>query len=95
MTQAMALEVSARSLRIEFELTVPATIYTSDIPRALRVASKIESGAVGVNQAFKNTPQVPFGGVKQSGYGRESGYEGLRGYLHTKTISINMEVKSQ
>ncbi|KAJ4509656.1 hypothetical protein HRR83_007029 [Exophiala dermatitidis] len=72
-----------------------ATIYTSDIPRALRVASKIESGAVGVNQAFKNTPQVPFGGVKQSGYGRESGYEGLRGYLHTKTISINMEVKSQ
>lgn len=42
-----------------------------------------------------NSPQVPFGGVKQSGYGRESGYEGLKGYLHSKTISINMEVSKK
>ncbi|EXJ95887.1 hypothetical protein A1O1_01012 [Capronia coronata CBS 617.96] len=72
-----------------------SSIFTSDIPRALRVASKIEAGAVGINQAFKTSPQVPFGGVKQSGYGRESGYEGLRGYLHAKTISINMEVSKK
>lgn len=76
-------------------LTWIASIFTSDIPRALRVASKIEAGAVGVNQAFKTSPQVPFGGVKQSGYGRESGYEGLRGYLHAKTISINMNVSNK
>jgi aldehyde dehydrogenase (NAD+) len=73
-------------------LTNIASIFTSDIPRALRVASKIEAGAVGVNQAFKASPQVPFGGVKQSGIGRECGYEGLRGYLHAKTIVINMNV---
>ena len=73
-------------------LTSIASIFTSDIPRALRVASKIEAGAVGINQAFKVSPQTPFGGVKQSGYGRESGYEGLRGYLHAKTITINMNV---
>jgi len=73
-------------------LTILASIFTSDIPRALRVASKIEAGVVGINQAFKASPQVPFGGVKQSGIGRECGYEGLRGYLHAKTIVINMNV---
>ncbi|KAK7883718.1 hypothetical protein LTR67_011007 [Exophiala xenobiotica] len=69
-----------------------SSLFTSDIPRALRVASKIEAGNVGINQAYKTSPQTPFGGVKQSGYGREGGYEGLKGYLHAKTITINMEV---
>ncbi len=59
------------------------------------MASKIEAGVVGVNQPFKPSPQIPFGGVKQSGYGRESGIEGLRGYLHAKSISINMEVSKK
>jgi acyl-CoA reductase-like NAD-dependent aldehyde dehydrogenase len=40
-------------------------------------------------------PQVPFGGVKQSGYGRECGYEGLRGYLHAKSILINMNLPAK
>jgi aldehyde dehydrogenase (NAD+) len=72
-----------------------SSVFTSDIPRALRVASKIETGAVGVNQAFRALPQVPFGGVKQSGYGRECGYEGLRGYLHAKSILINMNLPAK
>jgi len=69
-----------------------SSIFTSDIARALRVASKIEAGTVGINSAFATSPQTPFGGVKQSGYGRESGLEGLKNYLHAKTIHINLNV---
>ena len=67
-----------------------ATLYTSDIARALRIAGKIEAGTVGINSAFNTSPQTPFGGFKQSGIGRESGPEGLKGYLQPKTIHINM-----
>lgn len=67
-----------------------ATVYTSDIARALRVAGKIEAGTVGINSAFNTSPQTPFGGHKQSGYGRESGPEGLKEYVQPKTIHINM-----
>ena len=69
-----------------------STVYTSDIARALRVAGKIEAGTVGINSAFATSPQTPFGGVKQSGIGRESGEEGLKHYLQAKTIHINMNV---
>ena len=71
---------------------VAATVYTSDIGRALRVASKIEAGTVGINSAFATAPQTPFGGFKQSGYGRESGPQALKEYVQPKTIHINMNV---
>jgi len=67
-----------------------STIYTSNIARALRVAGKIEAGTVGINSAFRTSTQTPFGGVKQSGIGREGGEEGIRHYLQAKTIHINM-----
>jgi len=67
-----------------------STVYTSDIARALRVAGKLEAGTVGINSAFNTSPQTPFGGHKQSGYGRESGAEGLKEYVQAKTIHINM-----
>ncbi len=73
-------------------LTFPATVYTSDIARALRVAGKIEAGTVGINSAFNTSPQTPFGGFKQSGIGRESGPEGIKAYVQPKTIHINMNV---
>ena len=69
-----------------------STIYTSDIARALRIAGQIEAGTVGINSAFNTSPQTPFGGFKQSGYGRESGPEGIKEYLQPKTIHINMNV---
>lgn len=69
-----------------------SAVYTSDVARALRVASKIEAGTVGINGAFATSPQTPFGGFKQSGIGRESGVEGLREYCQPKTIHINMNV---
>lgn len=67
-----------------------ATVYTSDIARALRVAGKLEAGTVGINSAFNTSPQTPFGGYKQSGIGKESGPEGLKEYVIAKTIHINM-----
>lgn len=69
-----------------------STVYTGDIARALRVAGRIEAGTVGINSAFTNSTQTPFGGYKQSGLGRECGEEGLKHYLQAKTIHINMNV---
>lgn len=65
-----------------------ATLYTSSISRALRVSSKLEAGTVGVNSSFSPSPQTPFGGWKQSGQGRELGFQGLLAYLDTKTVHI-------
>ncbi len=73
-------------------LTNPATIFTSDVARALRVAHAVEAGTVGINSAFNISIQTPFGGWKQSGYGRESGEEGLKEYLQAKAIHINLNV---
>lgn len=65
-----------------------ACVYTSSISRALRVTREIEAGTIAVNDWYFPSPDTPFGGVKQSGYGREGGLEGLNDYLQTKTIQI-------
>jgi aldehyde dehydrogenase (NAD+) len=83
---------SSAKMADSLTLTSIATIYTADIARALRVASRIEAGTVGINSAFMTSPQTPFGGWKQSGFGRESGEEGLKEYLQPKTIHVNLNV---
>ena len=83
-------EEEAIKLANDTEYGIGSTVYTSDIGRALRVASQLEAGTCGINSAFATNPQTPFGGAKQSGQGRESGVEGLKGYLQPKTIHINM-----
>jgi len=65
-----------------------AYIYTESLDRALRVAEAIESGMVGVNRGVISDPAAPFGGVKESGFGREGGYEGIEEYLDTKYIAL-------
>lgn len=65
-------------------------VFTRDVTRALRVASKLDSGVVGVNCVSMMNMQAPFGGRKQSGYGREMGEYSLRAYTEPKTILINM-----
>jgi acyl-CoA reductase-like NAD-dependent aldehyde dehydrogenase len=63
-----------------------ATVWTGDAARGHRVAQKIRSGAVGINTPFVAFPGVPFGGFKDSGYGREQSLEALDLYTETKAI---------
>ncbi len=65
-----------------------AYIYTNDLSRAVRVAEELEYGIVGVNDGVPSVPYAPFGGVKQSGIGREGGPWGLEEYLETKFVSV-------
>ncbi|MCW2685969.1 MAG: NAD-dependent aldehyde dehydrogenase [Mycobacterium sp.] len=70
------------------EYGLAAHIYTKSLDRALRVAEALESGMVGVNRGVISDPAAPFGGVKQSGFGREGGTEGIEEYLDTKYIAL-------
>ncbi|HZB67432.1 MAG TPA: NAD-dependent succinate-semialdehyde dehydrogenase [Ornithinibacter sp.] len=63
-------------------------VYTRDQSRVLRVAEAMEFGMVGVNTGIVSNPAAPFGGVKQSGFGREGGFEGIDEYLETKYVGI-------
>ncbi|MGD2100746.1 MAG: NAD-dependent succinate-semialdehyde dehydrogenase [Acidimicrobiia bacterium] len=66
-----------------------AYVYSSDLSRAMRVAEALESGMVGVNRGLISDPAAPFGGVKQSGLGREGGHVGMDEYLETKYIAVS------
>jgi succinate-semialdehyde dehydrogenase/glutarate-semialdehyde dehydrogenase len=70
------------------EYGLAAYIYTQGLDRALRVAEAIEAGMVGVNRGVISDPAAPFGGVKESGFGREGGTEGIEEYLDTKYIAL-------
>ncbi|MDT5091051.1 MAG: succinate-semialdehyde dehydrogenase / glutarate-semialdehyde dehydrogenase [Mycobacterium sp.] len=70
------------------EFGLAAYIYTQSLDRALRVAEAIESGMIGVNRGVISDPAAPFGGVKESGFGREGGFEGIEEYLETKYIGL-------
>ena len=67
-----------------------AYLYTHDLSRAFKVAEALEYGIVGVNDGLPSTPFVPFGGVKQSGLGREGGHWGIEEYLEIKYISMGL-----
>ena len=61
--------------------------FTSSAQTAINIADALQSGMVGVNSIAISTPETPFGGIKESGYGSEGGIEGLAAYLNTKFIS--------
>jgi len=63
-------------------------LYTADLRRALRVSEALETGMVGVNRGIVSDPAAPFGGVKQSGLGREGGHEGLLEFTETKYVAL-------
>jgi succinate-semialdehyde dehydrogenase / glutarate-semialdehyde dehydrogenase len=65
-----------------------AYLYTKDLSRAFRVSEAIEFGMVGLNQGIVSNPAAPFGGVKQSGFGREGGFEGIDEYLETRYVAL-------
>jgi succinate-semialdehyde dehydrogenase / glutarate-semialdehyde dehydrogenase len=72
------------------EYGLVAYVYTNDLKRALRVCERLETGMIGLNQGIVSNAQAPFGGVKQSGFGREGGYEGIEEYLETKYVAVNL-----
>lgn len=66
-----------------------AYLYTADLSRGLRVAEALESGMVGINRGLISDPAAPFGGVKESGVGREGGHEGMKEFLEIKYIAAD------
>ncbi len=67
-----------------------AYVFTNDLTVMWRMAEGLEAGIIGINDPVPATPQCPFGGMKQSGMGRELAHEGLEAYLETKYISIKL-----
>jgi len=72
------------------EYGLVAYVYTSNFNRAVRVIEGLQTGMVGLNQGMVSNAAAPFGGIKQSGFGREGGYEGLEEYLETKYVAVNL-----
>jgi succinate-semialdehyde dehydrogenase / glutarate-semialdehyde dehydrogenase len=72
------------------EFGLVAYVFTRDIKRALRVCEGLETGMVGLNQGMVSNVGAPFGGVKQSGLGREGGHWGIEEFLETKYVAINL-----
>jgi succinate-semialdehyde dehydrogenase/glutarate-semialdehyde dehydrogenase len=81
-------EAIARANDTEYGLV--AYVFTRDIKRAIRVCEGLETGMVGLNQGMVSNAGAPFGGVKQSGIGREGGHEGLEEFLETKYVAVNV-----
>jgi succinate-semialdehyde dehydrogenase / glutarate-semialdehyde dehydrogenase len=81
-------EAIARANDTEYGLV--AYVFTRDIKRAIRVCEGLETGMVGLNQGMVSNAGAPFGGVKQSGIGREGGHEGLEEFLETKYVAVNL-----
>jgi succinate-semialdehyde dehydrogenase/glutarate-semialdehyde dehydrogenase len=67
-----------------------AYAFTRDLGRMFRLAESLEAGIIGINDGLPTTTQAPFGGVKQSGWGRELGIEGMDAFLETKHISVGI-----
>jgi succinate-semialdehyde dehydrogenase/glutarate-semialdehyde dehydrogenase len=67
-----------------------AYVFTNDLTVAWRMAEGLEAGIIGINDPVPATPQSPFGGMKESGLGRELGHEGLEAYLETKAVSYKL-----
>jgi succinate-semialdehyde dehydrogenase / glutarate-semialdehyde dehydrogenase len=69
-----------------------AYAFTRDLKRAFRLMETLEAGTIGLNDGVPTTSQCPFGGVKQSGWGRELGTEGMDAFLETKHVSLGLGI---
>ena len=70
------------------EYGLVAYAFTRDLDNALRLAERLDTGMVAINQGVVSNPAAPFGGVKASGFGREGGREGIEEYLETRYVGI-------
>jgi len=87
---AFESEEEAIAAANDTEYGLVAYVFTRDVKRALRVCEGLETGMVGLNQGMVSNAGAPFGGVKQSGVGREGGNEGIEEYLETKYVAVNL-----
>jgi succinate-semialdehyde dehydrogenase/glutarate-semialdehyde dehydrogenase len=85
----IASDEQALELANASEMGLTAYVYTRDLARGLRVSERLEVGMVGLNRGLVSDPAAPFGGVKQSGLGREGGYEGIDAYLETTYVATS------
>jgi succinate-semialdehyde dehydrogenase/glutarate-semialdehyde dehydrogenase len=85
-----ATEEEAIASANDTEYGLVAYVYTRDVGRSFRVVEALETGMVGLNQGMVSNASAPFGGVKQSGFGREGGREGIEEYLSTKYVALTV-----
>jgi succinate-semialdehyde dehydrogenase / glutarate-semialdehyde dehydrogenase len=83
-----ATEEEAIGLANDTEYGLVSYLYSRDLSRSLRVAQALEAGMIGINRGIVSDTAAPFGGVKQSGIGREGGHEGLLEFSELKYIAV-------
>lgn len=81
-------EAQAIAKANDTEFGLAAYAFTRDVNRVMRLGEELEAGTIGINDAVPSTSNCPFGGMKQSGWGRELGEEGLEAFLETKHVSL-------
>ncbi|HWD77953.1 MAG TPA: aldehyde dehydrogenase family protein, partial [Kribbella sp.] len=88
-----AFETEDEAVRManDTEFGLVSYLFTKDLSRALRVSERLEAGMIGLNQGIVSNPAAPFGGVKQSGLGREGGSVGIDEYLEVKYVAVNVD----
>ena len=87
---AVDSDEEAVALANNTEYGLIAYVYSGNLGRALKVAESIEAGMVAINRGVISDPAAPFGGMKQSGIGREGGFAGIHEFLETKYIGIEL-----
>jgi succinate-semialdehyde dehydrogenase / glutarate-semialdehyde dehydrogenase len=88
--KTFATEAEAVTAANDSEFGLVAYVFTRDLKRALRVVEALEVGMVGLNRGLVSNPAAEFGGVKESGFGREGGREGIEEYLATKYVAVDL-----
>src|SRR5690606_15582922 len=83
-------EQEAIRMANDTEYGLAAYIYTRDLQRAMRVGKAIETGMLGINRGLMSDPAAPFGGVKQSGLGREGGVSGILEFMEAKYYAVEL-----
>ena len=86
--QSVSSDEEALTLMNDSPYGLSGAVFGTDLARARSVAARIRAGTIGINGGVWYSPDVPFGGYKQSGTGREMGVAGFEEYLETKTLAF-------